>query len=684
MEVVILNQNPSNYFRKIWEKASKTYGFSVSFKESFKIENSNENEFLILSDKWVCCGGKFEKTINDIVLFKTSRGIETDIVYIQKNELTSDIFKDINQITFKKIIENLSQKNLPFISYDKKSCEIFKYTGPNKIFLSNIEDIQTELREYLIKTIFNSVFNKDNIYSVAHGGDLGDIIYSIAGLKELGTKKIILNPGGFYKTKMTSKTAALLKPFLEEQGFYVEIKEKISIDDGDIFLDFFREGVRNMEKNHLSITNFEKIFIEPNISKLKLETKPLSIADIVVSRTQRYRNPIFDYRYLLEELPSDIKICFVGLKEEYETFTKIYGMREKVFYYPTSDFLHLASVIKGAKIFIGNQSSPYALAEVLKLPRIQETCHLTPNCKGSTENSIDVLSNEDLYSAKIFLYKTLGLDIERKPPKTKTLLFTTSHINEQQDLEFLIRWINWHIQLNEKNNFFTNMLILDNSSDERFLIALKQIYPLSHIERIEFQDGIYVIPYILKERNLTVLSFKEKINTNSQHIVADFWRGYLFGISVADSLEYDKAVYLSSSAYILSDKMIYWTKNKNEFSCVYNNQKKPLISLQIIPKKNFLYFINLFSTNGKINEDFLYGHGMSKYSYLPDYFLRFENIPDEFKDFVIRKYKSNSKDVIPSDIDFLDIEKEYFIEKNQIKFQEINKIMEGSYECSSL
>lgn len=684
MEVVILKNNPSNYYKKIWKSASRFFNFSVSFTNDFRIEDSKDDEFLILSDKWIFCGGEFKKIENDIVFFKTSNGIEKDIAYFRKNQITEEIFNNINNITLERQIELISQKKFPFVSYDSSSCEIFKYSGPQKIFLSKIEEIKESLREFLFKTIYNILFNKNDIHSVAHGGDLGDIIYSIAGFKELGIKKIVLNPGGFYNTKMTTKSASLLKPFLEKHGFQVEIKQNITIEDADIFLDFFREGVRDMEKNHLSKTNFEKVFIEPDISKIKLEVEELNVADVVISRTQRYRNPIFDYRYLVSDIPSNIKICFVGLKEEYETFVRIYGMRERIFYYPTSDFLHLASVIKGSKIFIGNQSSPYALAEALKVPRIQETSHLTPNCKGTTENSIDVLSNNDLYSAKLFLFKTLSLKSNIKPPNIKTLLFTNSHIKNQQDLERLTKWIEWHIYLNEKNNFFTNILILDNSSDEKFLFALKQVYPSAHIEKIDFQDGVYVIPYIVKETAINVLSFKEKITTTSSYIVADFWRGYLFGISVADSLEYDKAIYLSNSAYILSDKMTYWIKNKNEFSCVYNNQKTPLISLQIIPKKNFLYFMNLFITNGKINEDFLYGHGMSKYSYLPEYFLRFENTTEEFKDFVIKRYKPNSKDVIPSSIDFVEIENEHYTKHPQIKLQEISKIIDKRYEYSSL
>ena len=42
-------------------------------------------------------------------------------------------------------------------------------------------------------------------------------------------------------------------------------------------------------------------------------------------------------------------------------------------HYESNDFLELASIIKGAKLFIGNLSFGYALAEALKVPRLLES-----------------------------------------------------------------------------------------------------------------------------------------------------------------------------------------------------------------------------------------------------------------------------------------------------------------------
>ena len=46
---------------------------------------------------------------------------------------------------------------------------------------------------------------------------------------------------------------------------------------------------------------------------------------------------------------------------------------------PVKDFLEMASVIAGAKLFIGNQSFPFSLAEALKVNRLLEVHFQCPN-----------------------------------------------------------------------------------------------------------------------------------------------------------------------------------------------------------------------------------------------------------------------------------------------------------------
>ncbi len=48
-------------------------------------------------------------------------------------------------------------------------------------------------------------------------------------------------------------------------------------------------------------------------------------------------------------------------------------------YLETNDFYELAQAIQGAKIFVGNSSMCFAIAEGLKVPRILESCSFAPN-----------------------------------------------------------------------------------------------------------------------------------------------------------------------------------------------------------------------------------------------------------------------------------------------------------------
>ena len=83
-------------------------------------------------------------------------------------------------------------------------------------------------------------------------------------------------------------------------------------------------------------------------------------------RSLRRQNKFIDYSFL----SSYKNLVFVGLKSEFENLkTKINNLE----YYDSKDFLELASIIKNARIFIGNLSFGYALAEAIKVPRLLES-----------------------------------------------------------------------------------------------------------------------------------------------------------------------------------------------------------------------------------------------------------------------------------------------------------------------
>ena len=58
------------------------------------------------------------------------------------------------------------------------------------------------------------------------------------------------------------------------------------------------------------------------------------------------------------------------MENEFKDLRKKIGKLE---YYDSKDFLELAMIIKNSKLFIGNLSFGYALAEALKVPRLLES-----------------------------------------------------------------------------------------------------------------------------------------------------------------------------------------------------------------------------------------------------------------------------------------------------------------------
>jgi ADP-heptose:LPS heptosyltransferase len=67
---------------------------------------------------------------------------------------------------------------------------------------------------------------------------------------------------------------------------------------------------------------------------------------------------------------------FVGVEAEYAEMRQ---QLPKLEYRPVQHFLELAQVIAGSRLFIGNQSFPFAIAEGLKVKRLLEIYHLSPN-----------------------------------------------------------------------------------------------------------------------------------------------------------------------------------------------------------------------------------------------------------------------------------------------------------------
>ncbi len=229
-----------------------------------------------------------------------------------------------------------------------------------------------------------------------HSGNLGDIIYALPAIYVLSKGKKIhlhlhVNQKANYgkmkhplgNTMLSENMVSLLQPLLHAQQNFVtcDIYNSQSID---FDLDKFREYPFNLRTGNLARWYFLTFGINADLGKPWLQaSNDTSVKDaIVIARSSRYRSPGIDYSFLQKYS----RTIFMGLQEEYEDMKK---MIPSIEYRQVKNFADLASVIAGCKFFIGNQSFPFSIAEGLKVKRVLELYHRSPNVNVEGPNGYD-------------------------------------------------------------------------------------------------------------------------------------------------------------------------------------------------------------------------------------------------------------------------------------------------------
>lgn len=201
-----------------------------------------------------------------------------------------------------------------------------------------------------------------------HSGDLGDIIYALPAIRAKGGGKLVLydDPG---KTAhgMTKKKMERIKPLLEYQDYIDEVSFSEEKMDSD--LNGFRHhlgGAGSIADAHLST---QGLSWRCRATKWIEVDEPVHAFDVIVHRSTRYLNPRFPWHDIVREYKG--RIGFAGFRDEHRIFCYQNG---RVPFVEANDFMELARVIAGAKLFVGNQSSPCAVAHGMKMPMIMEIC----------------------------------------------------------------------------------------------------------------------------------------------------------------------------------------------------------------------------------------------------------------------------------------------------------------------
>jgi len=231
-----------------------------------------------------------------------------------------------------------------------------------------------------------------------HSGDFGDIIYCLPTIRALGGGRLVIGPANHWKTRlcMTKAHVEIMRPLLEVQPYLtsVEFSEKPP-PDTDIDLNQFREylitehermkkGARRLNLAEAHLYTFKLDLEECEKPWLVVDyAQPIPDKPVLMHRSARWRNSSFPWKKIMERHAHHA--VFVGLASEHEDFVKDFG---DLPYRPTSNFLELARLIAGCRLYIGNQSLPYAICEGLKHNSVLEVWREGPNCLFKRKNAI--------------------------------------------------------------------------------------------------------------------------------------------------------------------------------------------------------------------------------------------------------------------------------------------------------
>jgi hypothetical protein len=114
---------------------------------------------------------------------------------------------------------------------------------------------------------------------------------------------------------------------------------------------------------------------------------------LLINRTNRYQNGQIDYSIFNDY---SNQLLFAGTKDEFEVMKKTLNKLE---YLKVKDFNELKDYIAASKVFIGNQSMCFAIAEQLQTERILEVCFHCPNVIPNGGDFYDVFNQQGLQYA---------------------------------------------------------------------------------------------------------------------------------------------------------------------------------------------------------------------------------------------------------------------------------------------
>ena len=274
----------------------------------------------------------------------------------------------------------------------------------------NVRLFKKEFKQKIIN-IQKSIENKKEL-SFLHYGHLGDVVNSLPVIKELSkthkcnfyiqAKKPLEPNARHYKrfgdyVFLTEANVDMLLPLFMNQP-YIHKVDKYTNQEIDIDLNLIRE--MPIDFNIDSVRWYSQLTgIHTDLSVPYIFAEPHDVIKnkVTIMRNVRRKNYFTNYKFLKKYE----NLLFIGLNDEYEDLKKEVSNLE---FYNCKDFLEMAQIIKSSKLFLGNLSFGYTIAEGLKIPRLLESVPEFPLVYPNGKNAYDFYFQEHFEKLFSYLY----------------------------------------------------------------------------------------------------------------------------------------------------------------------------------------------------------------------------------------------------------------------------------------
>lgn len=246
-----------------------------------------------------------------------------------------------------------------------------------------------------------------------HPGSLGDIVYSMPfmlsceGVYEFediakANIHLLLDTTGYANAKYDVLPSVIsMATFLSTQPCIKTVNAQRSFKDDEkrqcVNLGAFRQGKVQIGKGDCML---RYRYLKRTPIYYNLEAPWLKVAHddnyshigekIVVFRSHRYRNRRMSYSPLK---PYAEKMVFIGFENEYQDFITRTGIKPQ--FQPITGISQAAAMIAHAAFVVGNQTSFFALAEGIKVPRIMELSSDFPDVIPKGDWAFDAVDDDD-------------------------------------------------------------------------------------------------------------------------------------------------------------------------------------------------------------------------------------------------------------------------------------------------